>query len=138
MPAVKTDLHNNVEFRRAISPVVVSDNTPLVSEIILKQGFSSLEFIIATGTLADADATFTALVEHRDGADAFVAVPDSELLGTEALASFTFADDDAIKKIGYVGKKESVRLTITPALNAGSAPISAVAALGSPSQLPVT
>ena len=134
------DLHNNIKPSRAISPVVGTDNTALVSQIIDRQGFESLEFIIATGTLADADATFAVLVEDGDNSSLTdnAAVVDSQLLGTEADAGFTFAGDDAVKKIGYRGYKRYVRLTITPSGNSGNAPIAAVAILGNPAILPTS
>lgn len=133
------DLHNNLEVRRAISPVDGGGDTPLVSQIIDCSGFSGLEFVIATGTLADAGATFTVLVEDGDAANLSdaAAVADSKLLGTEANASFTQATDDGVKKIGYIGAKRYVRLTITPSGNASSDPISAVAILGFPHVAPV-
>lgn len=133
------DLHNNIEIRRAISPVDGGGDTPLVSQIIDTSGFAGLEFAIATGTLADAAATFTVLVEDGDAANLSdaAAVADKYLLGTEANASFTQATDDGIKKIGYIGNKRYVRLTITPSGNAASDPISAVAILGFPKSAPV-
>lgn len=134
------DLHNNIHVKRAISPVSVADNTAVVSQIIDRQGYESLEFVIATGSLADADATFTALVEHGDAANLSdaAAVPDAGLLGTEALASFVFSDDDKVRKIGYVADKRYVRLTITPAANASAALLSAVAILGHPAIAPTS
>lgn len=125
------DNHYKFEARRALSPVSVSDNTAQVSQIIDLQSAGSLEFVIATGNLADADATFTVFVEHGDAANLSdaAAVPDSELLGTEAGASFTFSDDDAVRMIGYMGSKRYVRLTITPANNASAAVVSCVALL---------
>ena len=133
------DLHNKLEFRRAISPVSVADNTAAVSQIIDRQGFSGLEFVIAAGSLADADATFTVLVEDGDDATLVsdgAAVADAQLLGTEALASFQFDDDNETRKIGYIGNKRYVRLTITPANNASAAVICAVAVLGGAADAP--
>ena len=132
------DVHNNIEIRNAINPVVATDNTALVSAIIDTSGFSGVEFAICTGTIADADATFTVLIEHDDAANlaTAAAVPDGSLLGTEASASFTFAADAATRKIGYIGSKRYVRMTITPALNTGNAPIAAVAVLGFPKMAP--
>lgn len=132
------DLHNNLDFKRAISPVSVADNTAQVSQIIDRQGYGSLEFVIATGSLADADATFAVLVEHGDVANLSdaAAAPDDDLLGTEAQAGFVFSDDDKVRKIGYRGIKRYVRLTITPAANASAALLTAIAVLGSPSILP--
>ena len=136
---MRRDLHNNITVKRAISPVDGANNTALVSQIIDRQDYQSLEFVIATGTLADADATFTVLVEDGDASNLSdaSAVDDKYLLGTEAGASFLFSDDDAVKKIGYKGPKRYVRLTITPANNTGSDPISAVAILGMPKLAPV-
>lgn len=126
------DSANHLAFRRAISPAAaVADDTPLVSQIIDKNGYEGLVFGILTGALADADATFTVQVDHGDAADLSdaTAVPDEQLTGTEAAASFTFADDDTTRKIGYVGSKRYVRLTITPAANLANAYIAAVAVL---------
>jgi hypothetical protein len=125
------DLYNHLTIRRAISPVSVADTTAQVSQIIDRQGFDSLVFAISTGSIGDADATFTILVED-DTAAGFgtgAAVADAELNGTEALAAFQFDDDNETRKIGYVGGKRYVRLTITPVGNASAALVSAVAIL---------
>ena len=133
------DLMNNLTVRRAISPVSVSDNTAQVSQIIDKLGYGSLMFAIAIGSVADADATFAVLVEDGDQANLSdaAAVADSELNGTEALAGFQFDDDDEVRKIGYVGHKRYVRLTITPSANASAGLLSAVAILGHAHTAPV-
>jgi hypothetical protein len=133
------DLMNNIHPKRGIDPVVgASDNTAQVSQIIDRQGFESLTWLIATGVIADADATFTVLVEHGDAANLSdaAAVADEDLIGTEALAGFTFADDSETRKIGYKGTKRYVRLTITPAANLGAWPVAAIAVLGHPTQAP--
>lgn len=132
------DLHNNINVKRVISPVSVADTTAQVGQIIDRQGFDSLEYIIATGSLADADATFAVLLEESDAAnmDGAAAVADADLLGTEALASFIFSDDDKVFKLGYKGHKRYTRLTITPSGNASAAVLSAVAVLGHPANAP--
>jgi hypothetical protein len=126
------DLFNAITVARAIAPVSVSDNTAQIGQIIDRQGYGSVTFAIATGSVADADATFTVLVEHGDAANLsdVASVADADLLGTEALAGFTFADDNATRKIGYVGGKRYVRLTVTPVNNASAAVFGAVAVLG--------
>lgn len=133
------DLASNVAVRRAISPVSISDNTPVVSQIIAMAGFRSLVFAIALGNLADADATFVVLVEHSDNADLSggEAVPDEQLIGTELTAGFQYNSDNETRKIGYMGSKAYVRLTITPANNTGASLLSAVAVLGHPYLSPV-
>ena len=129
------DLFNNIHPLRAISPAAATtDNTAWVSQIIDTKGFDSLTFLLLAGSLADADATFTVLVEDGDdsGLSDAAAVADDFLLGTEALAGFTFADDNETRKIGYVGPKRYVRLTVTPANNTGNAFVTAIALLGHP------
>lgn len=133
------DLASNVAIRRAISPVSISNNTAVVSEIIAMQGFRSLVFAIALGSLADADATFVVLVEHGDDpalGDA-TAVPDDQLIGTELAAGWQFDDDNETRKIGYMGSKAYVRLTIQPANNSGASLLAVVAVLGHPYLSPV-
>lgn len=127
------DLMNHIHPVRAISPVSVADNTAQVSQIIDTQGHDSLTFVIATGDLPDVDATFAVLVEHGDQANLSdaAAVPDEELIGTEALAGFVFSDDNKTRKIGYRGVKRYVRLTITPAANTSPSLLAAVAVLSS-------
>jgi hypothetical protein len=132
------DAAHNVHPMRAISPVSVADNTAQVGQVIDTKGYRSLTFVIATGSLADADATFAVLVQHGDQpnlSDA-VDVADADLIGLESQAGFTFSDDDETRKIGYVGNRRYVRLTVTPANNASAALLAAVAILGSPQEAP--
>lgn len=132
------DIANSLHVLPAIAPVVATDNTALVSAIIDLQGYGGAMFAIATGTLADADATFTVLLEEGDAANLSdaAAVADADLIGTEALAGFTFASDGVTRKLGYIGAKRYLRLTITPANNTGNAPLCAMAVLGRPALAP--
>lgn len=132
------DLHNNIDVRRVISPVSVADTTAQVGQIIDRQGYHSLEYVIATGSIADADATFAVLLEESDdsGMSGATAVADADLIGTEALAGFQFDDDNETRKLGYKGHKRYTRLTITPSANASAALLSAVAVLGHPDSAP--
>jgi hypothetical protein len=130
-----------VPFIPAVSP---ADNTPIVSAIIDLQGFDSIAFYILTGSLADADATFTTLLEEGDDpalAD-HAAVADIDMLSDvrgaapEASASFTFAADNSVFRLGYIGNKRYVRMTITPGANTGLAFIAALAVKGDPASMP--
>ena len=123
------DLHNNISVRRAISPVAaVTDDTPIVSQIIDTLGYEAVEFVAAIGALADANATFAVLVEHGDAANLSdaEAVPDVNLIGLESGAGFQFDDDNETRKIGYVGIKRYVRVTVTPTGNTGDVYLSAL------------
>ena len=133
------DLCNQIQVKRVLSPVSVADNTAQVGQVIDRAGYESLTYIIATGSIADADATFTVLLEECDtSGGTYTAVADADMIsqtsGTapETAAAFQFDDDNEVRKIGYIGNKEFTRLTITPVNNASAAVISAVAVLSHP------
>lgn len=134
------DLHNNLHVKRGLSPVAAgTDNTAYVSQIVDTQGFGSCEFIILIGANTDANATFAVLVEdgNNSGLNDNAAVDDKYLLGTEALAGFQYDDDNEVRKIGYVGPKRYVRVTITPSGNdSGNIFIAGVWILGHPQSAP--
>jgi hypothetical protein len=120
---------------RAISPATaLADNTPLVSQIVDRRGFDSVGFVILIGQVATPAATFAVTLQHGNSAtlaDA-AAVPAAQLSGTLAAASFNGNDDDKLRKLGYLGNRRYLRLTVTPSGNAGAANIAAVAVLGHP------
>ena len=99
-----------------------------------------MTYLIAIGSVADADATFTVLLEESDASDmtGATAVADadmiSQLAGTapETAAAFQFDDDNEVRKLGYIGNKRYTRLTITPVNNASAAVLAAMAVLGHP------
>ena len=133
------DIISHLDFKRGISPAAPgSDNTALVSQILDRMGYESAAFVILTGTLADADVTFAVTVEHGDAANLSdaAAVPADQLNGTLSGASFDFAADDKVRKVGYVGGKRYVRVSITPTGNASSAPVAGLWVLGHPNNAP--
>lgn len=126
------DSIDNIDVKPLFNPAAATtDNTAFVSNIIDMQGYDRAAFIIQTGSLADADATFTTLIEDGNASNLsdHAEVAANFLNGTEALASFTFAADNKAFKIGYIGGNRYVRVTITPAANTGNAFIAGVAIL---------
>ena len=129
--SVHDHLHNNTVYLRGISPAAATtDNTAWVSEIIDTKNYKAVEFILQLGAFADADATFTALLEEGDVSNLSdnAAVSDDDMYGTEAECGFQFDDDNETRKIGYRGYKRYIRLTVTPANNTGNAFLAGVAA----------
>lgn len=123
------DLTSRSQIKRVLSPVSgAGDNTAQVGQIIDHQEYDSAEYIILLGAIADADATFTVLLEEGDASNLSdaAAVADGDMVsqtpGTapETAASFQFDSDDKVRKLGYVGIKRYTRLTITPANNTGA------------------
>lgn len=136
------DLANNLKVMPVIDPALNTDlgTTPIEGLIIDSLGFEGLMYVISTGTLSDANATYAVLLEEgneNDLADA-AAVADADMIGTEAEAGFTFANDGVVRKLGYIGNKRYTRLTITPTgADSGNSPISAIAILGNAHVRPV-
>ena len=132
------DLYNNIEGRVGLSPLAVAsaNNDPLVSAIIDMRGFKSMTFLVALGIMVDAAFTTVVLLEHGDdsGLSDNTAVPDSQMDPTEAIMAFDQADDSSVRKMGYVGEKRYVRLTITPSDNTGDLPIAIIALMGDPDE----
>jgi hypothetical protein len=119
------DFFNAMDVARGISPAdPITDNTPLVSQIVDLRDVHGAVFIFNAGSLADAAATFAVLVETGDDpalTDA-AATPDDQLLGTEALAGFNQAADNKVFKVGLRGGYRNYgRVTVTPAGNASAA-----------------
>lgn len=112
------DITNGLDLKRAISPQAArTDNTAIVSTVADLKGYDGCMLAINLGANTDADATFTVLIEDSSDNVTYAAVDDAYLNGTEALAGFTFASDNELRKVGYTGIKRYVRATITPANN---------------------
>lgn len=137
------DIHNESSVRIAIAPQSQSGNIALQSGLIDRKGgsggaFELLEFLIASGAIGTGGATFTTTITHGDAANGSdqAACASTDLLGTTAGASFTGANPNSTFKLGYVGVRRYVQLTITIASNASAAFVSALALLGSPATIP--
>lgn len=114
------DLMNNIDLKRGISPAVVTNaNTAFVSQIFDTQNAKSVVFALLTGSLSDANATFTVLAEEGDNSALSdnTAIADENLIGTELLATPLFSDDNKCFKLGFRDTKRYVRVTVTPAGN---------------------
>lgn len=134
------DAISQTQVKRVLSPVSVSDNTAQVGQIIDHQGYDKAAYVILTGSIADADATFTVLLEEGDASNLSdaAAVADADMVsqtsGTapETAAGFQFDDDNEVRKLAYIGAKRYTRLTITPANNASAAVVAACCVLSAP------
>lgn len=128
------DSVNNMKTVALIPPAagITNLNTPVVSSIIDTAGYEAVSLVLVTGAETDANATFAVTMEHGDDpALADTAAPAAtDLIGTLAQASFDFSTDNLTRKIGYVGSKRYVRLTVTPSGNdAGTFFVAGVAIL---------
>jgi hypothetical protein len=125
------DIHTRLLGITSLSPRTISSDTTTAGAIIDMQGYEALEFFLQSGTITT--GTFTPLLEESNdsGMAGSNVVSTDYTLGLIADATFTTAaaDDNAVKQLGYVGKKRYVRLSIVTASSANGA-IGVVAVYG--------
>lgn len=127
------DLHNNIDAVIALNSVEITSDTTTNGAIIDLKGLNSIEFIVQSGAITDGDYLFSVEVgESADLSDGFSTFEG--LLGGEI--SFTSADSNKIKKIGYIGNKRYLRLSIFSSNTSSGGFFSAIA-IGNPLNLPV-
>jgi len=134
------DQSTRFHFVTAIKPQTQTNaDTAIVGPIIDRKGYDSLTFCLLLGTMTDANVTGAVTFEHGDDSGlSDTAVPAAtDLIGTPTLMGFQYDDDIECRKIGYVGVKRYVRVTVTPTGNdSGALPIACVAILGTPAAGP--
>ena len=130
------DMHHKTNAAKALATATITTGTANGIEVDMK-GYDAVEFVILTGTIAnDVGLLFTVTLMHDTvtGMGTATDVTAAETLGT---GTFDNADDDVVKRIGYIGKKRFVRLKIVAVNAANGGPVTSVALLGAPKHLPV-
>jgi hypothetical protein len=130
------ELHHQIKQQIALNLVFINTNTTTFGNIIDTAAYTALEFFILTGFVSD-PGNYTMLLEHGDdsGLSDATMVAAGEILGN---ADFTAADDNVSKRLGYIGKKRYVRLSIVSTdLDFSSGIVGAVAVLGGSIHQPV-
>lgn len=109
------EIHNILFPNVALDQQEITSNTTTVGNIIDTQqsaGFNSLEFYIQSGVLTDGDYAILLEQGNDPGLSDAAPVPDVDLTNLEASAAFVAADDQSVKRIGYIGDKEFVRASL--------------------------
>ncbi|MEA3042979.1 MAG: hypothetical protein QOH47_817 [Sphingomonadales bacterium] len=132
------DMMSELDMVVAFPPkAAVTDGTAQVSAVLDRRGYGAAMLVLALGTLTDADAVWSVLIEDSPDGTTFTAVDDAYLNGTELLAGFTFAADAGCRKIGYVGNQRYLRATVDDTTaNTGNLFMAGIWLLGEPSREP--
>lgn len=132
---------SNIKTALAVNVATISSNTTTAGNIIDTQGYNTGSFIIFSGTITD--GTYTPLIEEGDdsGLSDAAAVSDTYLLpsgtGQEAGIAFVAANDNVVKKIGYITQKRYVRLSLVSTGVTTGGTLGALSILGEPAAAPV-
>lgn len=138
------DLHSNIKSVRVISSVAAGvTGTGTVGKIVDLAGYQGCEFVINYGTITATNATILPVIKEGSVTGTLTSVADADLLGTELLASITATtprtsgvSKNVIKRVGYIGNKRYVNVTIVPTVTA-TTPVGVVAVLNKASNSPI-
>ncbi|GGM14251.1 hypothetical protein [Micromonospora yangpuensis] len=72
-------------------------------------GYEMAAVLLISGTITDGTG-YVWEIQHSDDNSTWTAVPDDELVGAEP--TFGAADDNAVRKIGYRGRRRYLRASI--------------------------
>lgn len=124
------DLHNNIRTKTVISPLAIGANATKSGLVIDRQGYGGVEFLAYYGAVTTTGTVVTLVVKEGDVTGTLTSVADSDLLGTEALASLgagarvAGVGKEVTKRIGYRGNK---RYVTVDAVQTGTTSVGVVA-----------
>jgi hypothetical protein len=131
------DFHNNIKAESALNTTAISSSTTTAGNIIDMQGFGAVEFIIQSGTLTDGTYTPTLQEGAVSNLSDATTVAAADITGTIALATFALTDDNTVKKLGYIGNKRYVRLSIVSTVVTTGGTVSSVSVKSRAADKPV-
>ena len=139
------DLHSNIKQVQAIIPAAIGANATKTGPVIDRKGYGGVEFIAAYGSVTTTGTVATLVIKEGDVTGTMTSVADSDLIGTEALASLLAATPrtagttkEVTKRIGYKGNKRYVQALIVQTGVTSVGCVSVDAILFNPSLAPVS
>lgn len=139
------ELHNNVKQVLAIIPAAIGANATKTGNIIDRQGYGGVEFLVSYGSVTTTGSVVTLIAKEGDVTGTMTSVADADLIGTEVLASLLAATPrtagstkEVSKRLGYKGTKRYVQLLAVQTGVTSVGCISATALLFSPAIAPIS
>ena len=136
-------LYNNLKALRVVGPVAIGANATVTGKIIDRKGFGHVAFFSSYGAIVTSGSVVTLVVKEGDVTGTMTSVADSNLLGTEALASrlvgatTSGTGQNVAKRIGYRGFKRYVTCDAVKTGTTSVGCMAVTAVLGSPDVAPV-
>lgn len=122
------DFKSNFSIAYLVNLASQTDNTALTAKLTRANANDVDVIALLLGSVADADVTFTAVLEESDNDSSYSTVNARDYSGT--LTGIQFDDDNTIHTFSYWGNKKYVRLTVTPANNTGNITWGAISITG--------
>lgn len=130
------DLYNDIDVRSGLNIGAIATNTTTSGAWIDTFGSYGVTYSILSGTITDGTYTPVLYEADEDNQSDAAPVDTNFVIGTYASATFVAADDNAAKKLGYVGKKRYVQLRIVSTSVSSGGTLSASAIVGIPRHAP--
>lgn len=110
------DLHSNIQQRLAIIPAAIGANATKTGPIVDRTGFEGVQLLVSYGSVTTTGSVVTLVVKEGDATGSMTSIADTDLIGTEALASLPAATPrtagstkEVTKRLGYKGTKKYVQ-----------------------------
>ena len=138
------DLQSNVAVRHMYN-LAIGANATVNNKIIDRKGYAGVQIAFNYGAVTTTGTNVVVVVKEGDVTGTMTSVADSNLLGTETLASLLATTprtsgvaQNVGKRIGYIGKKRYVQVSLvkTGTTSVGVAAVTAI--LFNPENAPVT
>ena len=129
------DLHNVIVAKRVIAPAAIGANATKTGKIVDRLGYGGVEFLASYGAVTTTGSNVALVVLEGDVTGTMTSVADSDLLGTEALASLlattprtSGVSQNVCKRVGYKGIKRyvSVNAVQTGTTSVGAIDVAAI------------
>lgn len=141
----KKDLQSNIKAMTVIQPLAIGANATKTGKIVDRKGYGGVEFIASYGAVTTTGSVVTLVIKEGDVTGSMTSVADSNLLGTEALASLPATTprtsgvaQNVVKRVGYIGNKRYVQVNAVQTGTTSVGCVGVAAILFNPEQAPVT
>lgn len=139
------DLHSNSRTLNIITAAAIGANATKSGLVKDRQGYGGVEFIVSYGSVTTTGTVVTLVCKEGDVTGTMTSVADTDLIGTEALASLAAATPrtagttkEVTKRLGYKGNKRYVTVDAVQTGVTSVGCISVVALLHHPMNAPAT
>ncbi len=108
------DLFSSIRTKTVVTPAAIGANATKSGLVIDRQGYGGVLFEFAYGSVTTTGSIVTVVCKEGDATGTLTSVADSDLRGTEALASLLAGarvagtGKEVTKRLGYKGSKRYV------------------------------
>ena len=112
----KKDLQNNISIKTSIPAAAIGANGTKTGKVVDRKGNNGVQFIATYGAVTTTGSIVTLVFKEGDVTGTMTSIADSNLHGTEVLASLlattprtSGVSQNVVKRAGYIGNKRYVQ-----------------------------